>query len=196
MQRALPEPAEPILPQAGESSVTRRVGYTLLLLLVVTGGWVRFSDRIAGLLPGLAAPGQAVAKPGQVAALLELGLAPAASDAAAVQAMQLPAPDATALNQAISRRRVRLVQLPLFERDGATGAAVEVNANGLSRVIRLTAEPVVLTIPMEQVGSVTFRLLGGALPGGVGIGAITLTGPMALPTLAAGQLLQVGVVAQ
>ena len=167
-----------------------------LMLVVLMGGWVRFSDQIGQLAPGLAAPVQTNASGTRVKALLELGLTPVAASAAATQAMNLPSSDTAALQLALDRRRLRLVQLPLFERDGGTGATVEVNANGLTRVISLGAEPVVLSIPIAQVGTVTFRLLGGSLPGGVGIGAVTLTGPMALPTLAAGQVLSIGVVAQ
>ncbi len=194
MQRASPELVEPSLPQSSEASGSRKLGLGVLVLLVAMGAWVRFSDQIAGWVPALAAPVQDVSKSDAVAGLLELGLTPVASSMAAVQTMGLPAPDQMALVQAVQRRRVRLVQLPLFERDGGAGAAVQVNANGLTRIVHLTPEPTVLTIPMAEVGTVTFRLVGSASP--VGIGAITLTGPMVLPTLAPGQLLQVGVVAQ
>ncbi len=196
MQTALPDLAEPRLPQSGEASGSRRLGCALLVLLVATGAWVRFSDRIAGWAPGLAAPVQAAPGSGKVDGLLELGLTPVAATTAAVQSMRLPAPDEAALTSSLRDRRLRLVQLPLFERDGGTGAVVQVDANGLERIIHLTAQPMLLTIPMDHVGNVTFRLVSPALPSGVGIGAITLTGPQALPTLAGGQILQVGVVAQ
>ena len=203
MQRASPEIAEPSLSQSSEASGARRLGCAVLVLLVAMGAWVKLSDRIAGWAPGLAAPVQLPASSdAKLDGLLELGLTPVAATAAAVQSMQLPAPDDAALTASLRDRRLRLVRLPLFERDGGTGAVVQVDANGLKRVIHLTPEPVVLTIPMAQVGSVTFRLVsgpplaGGTAPSGVGIGAITLTGPQPLPTLAGGQLLQVGVVAQ
>lgn len=197
MQRASPELAEPILPQSSEASGSRRLGCAVLVLLVAMGAWVKFSDRIAGWAPGLAAPVHLPASSNDTLdGLLELGLTPVAATTAAVQSMQLPAPDEAALNASLRDRRLRLVQLPLFERDGGTGAVVQVDANGLKRIIHLTPEPTVLIIPMAQVGSVTFRLISGALPTGVGIGAFTLTGPQPLPTLASGQILQIGVVAQ
>ncbi len=195
MDRSAPQPFEASLPQSSEGSGLRTFCYAMLALLVAAGAWVRFSDRIASVLPGLAAPGT-TAPPAGLRGLVELGLTPVAATDAAVQAMGLPAGDAAALRQAIDRRQMRLVQMPLFERDGGTGATVQVNANGLSRIVHLTAQPVVLTIPMAQVGSVSFRLLGGAPPGGVGVVAVTLVGPVMLPTLAAGDTLEVGIVAQ
>lgn len=197
MQRALPDLVEPGLPQPGEASGPRRLGIAMLVLLVALGAWIRLSDRIAHWAPGLAAPvGLSSASRDGIDALIELGLTPRASTEAAVQAMRLPAPDEAALTRALGERRVRLVQLPLFERDGGSGAVVQVDADGLERIIHLTPEPTVLSIPMARVGNLTFRLIGGAPPAGVGIGAITLTGPQALPTLADGKLLQVGIVAQ
>ncbi len=202
MDRAPSSLAEPVPAPSGSGTAGLRALAVTLAALLAVGGWVRFSDRIAGWVPALAplaASGGAAAADGQVGALLELGLLPASAGVPAVQAMNLPATDASALAQAVERRRLRLVRVPLFERDGGTGAVVQVDANGLTQVVHLATQPIVLTVPMAQVGSLRFRLLGaapgGALPG-VGIGAITLTGPLALPTLQAGQELDVGVVAQ
>ena len=169
----------------------------MLALLVAVGGWVRFSERIASWFPALsplAMSGGAAARD-QVGALLELGLVPVGAGLPAVQAMGLPTRQAATLAQAVERRRLRLVRVPLFERDGGSGAVLQVDANGLTQTVHLAMQPIVLTVPMAQVGSLRFRLLD-ARPGGVGIGAITLTGPLALPTLQAGQELDVGVVAQ
>lgn len=204
MQKPSPELVEASLPQSTEGGGLRRAGFLALLLVVAAGAWVRFSDRVTEWAPGLAAPVHAARSSDQVRGLLELGLVPAAASSAAIQAMQLPDQDAAALQQAVSRERLRLVRLPLFERDGGTGATVLVDANGLTRVVHLTARPVVLSIPVAQAGNVSFRLLDGSPPAGVGpraspglgIGAITLNGPVALPALAAGQTLEVGIVAQ
>ena len=196
MTRSTPEPLEANLPDASQSSGLRTSCYAVLALLVAAGAWVRFSDRIAGVIPALAAPRSAAPQLDPVRGLVELGLVPVAATDATVRAMALPADDEAALRLAISRRQMRLVQIGLFARDGGTGATVEVDANGLTRVMHLTAEPVLLTIPMAQVGTVSLRLLGGSPPAGVGIGAITAIGPVALPSLAAGDPLDVGVVAE
>ncbi len=203
MDRAPSPLAEPVPAASGSGTAGLRVLAVTLAALVAVGGWVRFSDRIAGWIPSLAplaASGGGAAADGQVSALLELGLIPAGAALPAVRAMNLPSKDESALAQLVERRRLRLVRVPLFERDGGTGAVVQVDANGLTQVVHLATQPIVLTVPMAQVGSLRFRLLGtsggGARPGGVGIGAITRTGPLALPTLQAGQELDVGVVAQ
>ena len=193
--------AEPVPAPSGGGAAGLRGLAVMLAVLVAVGGWVRFSDRIAGWIPSLAplAASGGGAADGRVGALLELGLIPASAGVPAVRAMNLPAQDESALAQAVERRRLRLVRVPLFERDGGAGAVVQVDANGLTQVVRLATQPIVLTVPMAQVGSLRFRLLGnppGGAPPGVGIGAITLTGPLALPTLRAGQELDVGVVAQ
>ena len=207
MDRAPSTLAEPVPAPSGGGAAGLRALAVMLAVLVAVGGWVRFSDRIAGWIPSLAplaASGGAAAADGRVGALLELGLIPASAGVPAVRAMTLPAKDESALAQAVERRRLRLVRVPLFERDGGSGAVVQVDANGLTQVVHLAAQPIVLTVPMAQVGSLRFRLLGappdvaspGGIQPGVGIGAITLTGPTALPTLQAGQELDVGVVAQ
>ena len=196
MNKALPAESEPSLPRSGEGNTLRRLCYATLILLVATGGWVRFSDRIAEIAPALAAPGSAAPQSGRVRGLLELGLAPAAASAAAVQAMGLPAQDQNSLLQALDRRQVRMFQLPVFERDGGTGAAVQVSSGGLTRVVHLSADPIVLTLPISHVGTVSFRMVGSTPQGSLGIGALTLTGPVMLQSIAAGDVLQVGVVAQ
>lgn len=196
MDRASPALAEPSLPQSGEARALRRLGLAALVLLVATGAWVRFSDRIANWAPQLAAPGSASPQSDRVQGLLELGLAPAASESAAIQALQLPAGDAAALQAAVERRRLRLVRLPLYERDGGSGGTVQVEAAGLTQLVQLSAAPVTVAIPVAHAGTLTLRLLGPAPAGGLGIGAITLTGPVSLPTLAAGDLLKIGIVAQ
>ncbi len=201
MDRAPSPLAEPVLAPSGGGAAGVRALAVMLALLVAVGGWVRFSDRIAGWIPALAplAASGGAAAGDRVRALLELGLIPAGDDLQAVGAMNLPFNEASALAQAVERRRLRLVRVPLFERDGGSGAVVRVDANGLSQIVRLSAQPIVLTVPMAEVGSLRFRLLGaspGAAAGGVGIGAITLTGPLALPTLQDGQELDVGVIAQ
>ncbi len=196
MPHPSPKLAEPVLPQSGESSALRASCYAGLIVLLALGGWMRFSDRIAAIVPGLAAPGAAAASATPVRGLVELGLVPASQESAQIQAMQLPAGDAGALQQALNRRRVRLVQMPVFENDGGAGGLVQVSSGGMTRTVRLAATPTVLTLPINHVGTVSFRALGASPAGGVGIGAITLGGPIGLPTLAPGQVLELGVIAQ
>ena len=75
-----------------------------------------------------------------------------------------------------------------------------VSSGGYDRLIRLGRQPVVVTLPIDRVGTVSFRVPAGeakALPAaGLGIGALTQTGPLRLPDLGANQELDVGVIAQ
>lgn len=191
-----PQAAEPVLPASAGSAALRTTVSALLVAMLVAGAWVRFNGRIAAIAPGLAGPAAQVADElgasGRVRGLLELGLLPMPAGPDAVAAMGLPAGEAAALAQAVQRGRLRLVQLPLFDASGA-GRSVQVSSAGYTRLVPLARQPVVVTLPIGRVGTVSFRNAG---PAGLGVGALTLTGPVQLPTLAAGQTLDVGVVAQ
>ena len=206
MDRLSPAPAlEPSIPEAAGSGAMRRTAYTGLALLLLAGGWVRFNDRIASLSPALAGPAaaasQQIAEAGRLQGLFELQMMPAAAQPAAVAAMGLPQGDATMLSADMKRDRIRLVQMPLFDAglapgpDALAGRTVEVSSGGYTRLVRLTRQPVVVTLPIDRVGTVSFRVVGAA-PDALGIGALTLAGPVRLPDLSADQTLDVGVVAQ
>lgn len=204
MDRLLPtEAAEPAIPDAAGAGALRGLVYTVLALLLLAGAWVRFNPQIAAIAPMLAGPAADVAAQmaasGRVQGLVELDLLPMRATAEAVAAMRLPADEAATLTQAVRRGRLRLVRLPLFDFGADPAAApdaariVEVSAAGYTRVIRLTRLPVAVTLPIGPVGSVSIRNLGA---GTVGIGALTLDGPVRLPDLPAAAGLEVGVIAQ
>lgn len=197
---------EPTIAPTGGSGALRSTVYAVLAIMIAAGGWVRFNDTIATLSPTLAAPAASVAQQrqgqaaaaGQPSGLLEIGLLPQDAAAAAVQTMGLPQNDATSMAADIKRDRLRLVRLPLFDAgpatpDGVLGRAVQVSSGGYSRLIHLTRQPILVTLPIDHVGTVSFKV-AGADP--VGIGALTLSGPVELPVLSNGQQLDVGVVAQ
>ncbi len=198
-----PQAAEPDLPASAGSAALRVTVSTLLAVMLVAGAWVRFNGRIAALSPGLAGPAAQVAdelgESGRVRGLLELGLLPAPAGPEAVAAMGLPTGEAATLAQAVQRGRLRLVRLPLFDAAGSeAGHSVQVSSAGYTRLVPLTRQPVVVTLPIGRVGTVSFRDAspGSVGPAGTTIGALTLSGPVQLPTLAAGQTFDVGVVAQ
>ena len=189
------------MPVSAGSAALRVTVSALLAAMLVAGVWVRFNGRIAALAPGLAGPAAQVAdelgESGRVRGLVELGLLPAAAGPEAVAAMGLPAGEAATLVQALQRGRLRLVRLPLFDAgSGASlgaGGSVQVSSGGYTRLVQIARQPVVVTLPIGRVGTVSFRDAG---PASVGIGALTLAGPVQLPVLSAGQALDVGVVAQ
>lgn len=208
MERLSPIPTEeqPVPGTTGTSSLRVTV-YSLLALLLAAGGWVRFNDQIASVSPALAGPAAGaaaeVADAGAIRQLLELGMLPQATAPAAVAALGLPPADAAAMTDALRRDRLRLVQLPLFDAgmsapgDALTGRMVEVSSGGYTRLVRLSRQPVLVTLPIDRVGTVSFRIPANDTGSeALGIGAFTLTGPMHLPDISQGQELDVGVVAQ
>ena len=196
------EAAEPAVPDAAGARALRSGAYVLLAALLLAGAWVRFNREIASVAPTLAAPAATAAEDwaqsGREQGLIEVGLLPASATAEAVAAMGLPAADAAALTEALQRRRLRLVRLPLFDTTptlpgDAAGREITVTAAGYTRLLHLTRLPVTVTLPIGPIGAVAFSNGGGSA---VGIGAITLSGPVRLPDLPAGAVMRVGVVSQ
>lgn len=196
--RSKPLP-EPQLPASRAGRGTRAVLYGAMALLLATGAWLRYADRLGGL-PGdlLAWAGGPAASPAasRASALVELALVPQAGEAAAVDSLLLPPGEAQTLRQALARRRMRLVQLPLYQRDGGSGALVRVECGGFTRLVRLGPAPVALTLPIAQAGDVGLRLVGRAAAAPVALGALTAAGPVDLPSFGSGQTLEIGVIAQ
>jgi hypothetical protein len=203
MDRLLPRDApEAALPQEGGTSVLRGTAYTVLAVMLVAGAWVRFNGQIAAIAPALAGPASEIADQlgvsGQPRGLLALDMLPVGAPGEAVASMGLNQADTASLTEALRRQRLRLVHLPVLDVSpvlaaGETGHSVEVSAGGYTRVVRLTRQPVTLTLPIAAAGTVTFRSEG---PDAVSIGALTLAGPIRLPVLQSGQNLHVGVLAQ
>ena len=194
-------PHEDVAPEAGRSAF-RTTLYTLLLITLVAGAWVRFNGEIASLMPALAGPAAQVADQtgvsGRPRGLLELGLLPQTAPKEDIAALGLGAADTAALSDALMRRRLRLVHLPVLDispviAPGGAGHSVVVSSGGYTRLVRLTREPVTLTLPIAIAGTITFQSTNGEP---VSIGALTLSGPVRLPPLPAGQSLSVAVLAQ
>ncbi len=201
MERLLPPPAtEPPIPASAGSGALQTAAYTILALMVAGAAWVRFSDQIAGLSPSLAGPAEAVADrladAGRIRGLVELPIVPRGAEAEAVAGMALSAADARLLTDALQRRRLRLVRMPLIDLTAAPaeqGHTVQVSAGGYTRAVQLSRVPVTLTLPVGPVGTVSFQTRSADE---VGIGAMTLAGLARLPTLSNGATLAVGVIAQ
>ncbi len=188
---------EPPLPQHAGASALRTTVYSLLAVMLLAGAWVRFNDDIGAIAPGLTGPAAIVADEaglgGHVRTLVELALVTPAATPQAIASLGLSAPEQARLTQAVERQELRLVSLPLFDAGPlSAGHAVIVSTGGYTRMVRLGRAPVALILPIARVGTVTFR----ALDAPVIVGALTLSGPVTLPSLAGGEGLNVGVVAQ
>lgn len=192
--------SEPMERGSASAAAMRGCVYGALAILLTGCVWLRFNDQIASLLPALAAPAaltnQTAADLG-TRALVELPLlAPQAAFEAAAQ-MNLSGGDAGLLAQALQRGQLRLVRLPLVDAgaapsDGA-GRAVTVSAGGYTTLVRLGRQPVIVAVPIGPVGEIAFTTPD---QGGVGIGALTLSGLVRLPDIRPGQVIDVGVIAQ
>ncbi len=204
MDRLRPEAdAEPIVPAGRGAVALSAILYAALAASLLAGLWVRFNSSLMAVAPTLAGPAAGVAE--QLASaerakgLVELKLLGGHGEATqAMAAMQLSSNDLASLKAAIEQQKLRLVQLPLFDAGpmagiAGLGRAVQVSAGGYTRLVHLTRQPMIVTLPISRVGTVTFEAAGAE---SVGIGAITLSGPVRLPDLPAGQVLQVGVIAQ
>jgi len=197
------EAIEPARPESGGASALRTMVYAALVVMLVAGAWVRFNDQIASILPGLAnGPAADVADrlPGadRAQGLLETGLVPMAATPAAIAAMGLSTTDAALLTQAVERRRLRLIHLPVLDITpvlpaDSIGHSIEVSAAGYTRIVHIGRQPTTLTLPIGPAGMVTFRSTSADA---VGIGALTLSGLVNLPELAAGQQIKLGLIAQ
>jgi hypothetical protein len=194
-------PHEDMAPQVGRSAL-RTTLYTFLAIALVAGAWVRFNGQISSLLPALAGPAGQVADQtglsGRPRGLLELGLLPQTASKEEVAALGLGAADTASLSDALMRRRLRLVHLPVLDispviAPGDAGHSVVVSSGGYTRLVRLTRAPVTLTLPIAIAGTITFQSTNGDP---VSIGALTLSGPVRLPSLQSGQSLSVAVLAQ
>ncbi|MBE7212596.1 MAG: hypothetical protein INR65_16375 [Gluconacetobacter diazotrophicus] len=197
---------EPEIAPSGGGNAARATLYGALGLVLLAGAWVRFAPTIDQVAPALAPPvaagpqqARSDSRPGT---LVEAQSVPAAEVGAAIAAMKLPADQSAALADAVKRDRLRLVTLPLFDAGmatpaaGAGGPAVTVSTAGFSRVVPLTRQPVPVVLPIDRVGTVTFQVASAAKAGPVGLGALTVTGPVRLPDMARGDVLSVGVMAQ
>jgi hypothetical protein len=187
MPRPLPLATEPPIASQGPLRSTLTA---LLALLLAAGIWVRFGAQISALVASL----QPAAPPAPLA-LVELGLVPASQTQAAIASMGLNAGDAAALQEAVRRGRLRLAHLPLLDDSPSLqgGHAIEVSGGGYTRNLLITREPTTVTIPVGPVGEIAFRTPEAD---NVGIVGLTLSGPVRLPDLDAGQALAVGVIAQ
>jgi hypothetical protein len=201
MERLVPQAtAEPAIPASGGSSALRSTLYTLLLVMLAVGGWVKFNDQIAAISPSLAVPAGIAAdqasQTGATQELMQIGLLPSSQNKAAIAAMGLPDQDAMALSDELRRGRLRLAQLPLIDDSPVlqgAGHQVVISSGGYTRQLLLTRQPVVVTLPIAAAGTISFRTPES---GGVVILAETVAGPARLPDLQPGQIFSVGVIAQ
>ena len=201
MDRMLPaQTAEPMVRGSGGAAAFRGTLYALMCAVLLSGAWLRFNQQIAAVVPGLRAPDMAQqgASPGEMKALVEMAMLAPGEAASAVPGMGLSNADANRMLQAMRDGRLRLIAFPMVDvstaDDGGDGGhRVLVSSAGYSRVVQLTREPVVVTLPVAEASSVAFAPSGQA---GAEICTRGLSGPLCLRPLNKGDVVDLGIIPQ
>ena len=89
--------------------------------------------------------------------------------------------------------RTRAVQIGIFDSDAEDGDVAEIRSGGMSQTVRLTKKPIMLAIPVGPDDTVTITGLIDGGGGGVTVGLVLPTGPVALPPLSVGQTVRIAV---
>ncbi|NHO19112.1 hypothetical protein GOB90_09035 [Acetobacter oeni] len=95
----------------------------------------------------------------------------------------------------IKRREYRLVNLPFFDA-GGHGGAVSVQSGPVTRIVPLSGKPVSVILPILISGEVQVNPVSDPGAAGLEPGALTILGPMALPTIHHDEYLTMTVIAQ
>jgi hypothetical protein len=106
--------------------------------------------------------------------------------------LNMPEADKERLAEQLADRRVRLAAVTLWDTVEEDGDVVEVSAAGFTQRLVIRHKPATFFLPVQMGGSVSIRAVrdGG---GGVTLGVATIVGPVPLPPLAVGQVVEIPV---
>ena len=104
--------------------------------------------------------------------------------------MNMPEAEKRRLAQELADERVRLAAVTLWDNVNEDGDAVEVSAAGFRQRLVIMHKPKTFFVPVQFGGSVAIKAVhdGG---GGVTLGVSTILGPVPLPPLAVGQVVEI-----
>jgi hypothetical protein len=111
----------------------------------------------------------------------------------AVQAMELSDPERASMVADLDSGRQRLAWISLYDSHTEDGDVVTVRSEGYSRTVLLRKQPtrIAIPIPASRAVDLTGAVDGGG--GGVTVGVMTSSGPLALPPMAVGQTIRLPV---
>ena len=188
--RAQPLPA-PIAPGAvpdTQAGVTRRtLAYGGLAVLLGGGLAARFG---AGPVAGAA-----TSTTGHEGLLPFRSLDPAHAEAA-LATSSIPADQHPTILAAVRERRMHLIEAPFYGLGATIGRAVTVSCGLVSVPLVLSAEPVIVLLPITRAATVVVTAATAASGASDAIGVVTATGPEPLPAPGAGDPLQIDVMVQ
>jgi hypothetical protein len=192
----LPEPLQP------QVLAPRAAGAAGVACAVIAALFVVFGDRIgtSGSVPHSTHPGDGAGRPEVVA--LAPDRAPGAftilpssfqnAPGSVLAQINMPEAEKHRLAEKLAQGSVRLAAVTLWDSVEEDGDAVEISAAGFRQTIVLMHKPKTFFLPVQVGGSVSIKAVrdGG---GGVTLGVKTILGPVPLPPLAVGQVVEIPV---
>lgn len=105
--------------------------------------------------------------------------------------LNMPEAEKRRLTEKLADGSVRLAAVTLWDRMDEDGDVVEVSAATFSQTLTIMHKPVIFFLPVQPGGSVSIRAVRDGGGGGVTLGVSTVIGPVPLPSLAPGQIVEI-----
>jgi len=105
--------------------------------------------------------------------------------------LQMPEAEKNRLAERLADGSVRLAAVWLWDTMDEDGDTVEISAAGFSQTLVITHKHRAFFLPLQPGGSVSIRAVRDGGGGGVTLGVSTVIGPVPLPRLAVGQIVEI-----
>ena len=193
---AAPQPAPVLLPP--QPIVPSALGGLAVLGMVsgLVAAFVMFGDKLGRAPNGSASPG---GKPAVIA--FDSDRAPGAfkilpasfqnAPASVIAQLNMPEAEKRRLAEKLADGAVRLAAVTLWDRMDEDGDVVEVSAATFSQTLTIMHKPVTFFLPVQPGGGVSIKAVRDGGGGGVTLGVSTVIGPVPLPSLAPGQIVEI-----
>jgi hypothetical protein len=183
-------PPQPIVPSAiGGVAVLGVMG-------ALAAAFVMFGDRLG---PASNSSQSSGGKPAVIA--LAADQAPGAfkilpasfqnAPARVIAQLNMPEAEKRRLAEKLADGAVRLAAVTLWDTVDEDGDVVEVSAATFSQTLTIMHKPVTFFLPLQPGGTVSIRAVRDGGGGGVTLGVSTVIGPVPLPSLAPGQIVEI-----
>jgi hypothetical protein len=184
-------PPQPIQARAGVFAVVTLAASIAAGLLIFGGKPANFAPVPSGGLPGSH----------HTVITLNVDQAPGAfkilpssfqnSPASVLAQLNMPEAEKRRLSEKLADGSVRLAAVTLWDRLDEDGDQIEVNAATFSQMLTIMHKPVTFFLPVQPGGTVSIRAVRDGGGGGVTLGVSTIIGPVPLPALVPGQVVEI-----
>jgi len=113
------------------------------------------------------------------------------SPARVLAQLNMPEAEKRRLAEKLADGTVRLAAVTLWDTVDEDGDTVEVSAATFSQTLVIMHKPAMFFVPLQQGGTVSIRAVRDGGGGGVTLGVSTIVGPVVLPPLAVGQVVEI-----